>query len=386
MIQKLLERWKIEFGDPRGAKVARAPGRVNLIGEHTDYNDGYVLPYAIEHAVWIIARARPDTTIRLVSFNYNDVREACIDNLKPLNDWSDYPLGVTSIFQEEGLDVRGWDAVIGGNIPLGAGLSSSAAIEVATATALREMFHLNIDDRRLALLAQRAENKFVGVQCGIMDQFASTFGKVDHALFLDCRTLETRQIRARLGDVEIVISDTKVERGLTGSEYNTRRSQCEEAVRLLQKNRSSNIQALRDATLEDIEVCRELLPEVVYRRARHIVTENPRVLNAINALENGDIERLGELMCESHNSLRDDYEVSCPELDLLVGLALDCPGVIGSRMTGAGFGGCTVSLVQQSSLDEFHSRVAEGYEKETGRSPEITVTRPGSGAAIVDVF
>ena len=333
-----------------------------------------------------MARPRSDKAIRLISLNYDDIREAHIDGLTPRDDhpWSDYPLGVSSVFRQEGFAVGGWESVVAGNVPLGAGLSSSAAIEVATATALREMFQLDLDDRQLALLAQRAENTYVGVQCGIMDQFASTFSKKDHVLFLDCRSLETKQIPARLGDAEIVICDTKVGRGLTGSEYNTRRGQCEEGVRILQQHRSSEIQALRDVTLEDIETCRDLLPEVVYRRCRHIVTENPRVLDTIQALEIGDLDRVGRLMRESHRSLRDDYEVSCAELDLLVSLAMECPGVFGSRMTGAGFGGCTVSLVQRSDLDEFRDRVAMGYERQTGLPPEITVTRPAPGAGVVE--
>ena len=388
MIQQLLERWKKEFGGVNGAMIARAPGRVNLIGEHTDYNDGYVLPCAIEQAVWIMARARDDNTIRIASLNYNENFDTRLDRLEPLpnRSWPDYLLGVASVLQQAGHELRGWEGVVGGNVPLGAGLSSSAAIEVVTATVLREFFQLELNDRELALLAQKAENDYVGVQCGVMDQFASAFGKVDHMLFLDCRTLEIRQIPASLGAYEIVICDTKVERGLSGSEYNTRRSQCEEGARILQQRRSESIHALRDASLEDIEACRDQMPETVFRRCRHVVTENPRVLDTIEALRTGDLNRVGTLMRESHNSLRDDYEVSCPELNLLVDLAMDCQGVVGARMTGAGFGGCTVNLVEKSHLDGFRDRIVSAYEKETGRSPEITITRPAQGATIVDVF
>ncbi len=388
MIQELLERWKKEFGAPRGALVARAPGRVNLIGEHTDYNDGFVLPCAIEKAVWIMGRRRDDQTVRLISLNYDDTCESTLDHLTPRQDrpWSDYLLGVTSVLLNEGFEVQGWEGVVGGDVPLGAGLSSSAALEVATATLLRELFRLEMNDRRLALLAQRAENAYVGVQCGIMDQFASAFGEVDHVLFLDCRTQEPKQISAQLGNAAIVICDTKVERGLVDSEYNTRRSQCEEGVRVLREHRSEEIHALRDATMDDLEACRDVLSDAVYRRCKHVVTENPRVLETIDALKTGDLRRIGELMLDSHKSLRDDYEVSCKELDLLVDLAMECPGVYGSRMTGAGFGGCTVSLVDKERVTEFKNRVVEGYLRETGRDSEITVTRPGPGAAVVETF
>ena len=388
MIQQLLDRWKEEFGEVWGANVGRAPGRVNLIGEHTDYNDGFVLPCAIEPAVWILARAREDTRICLVSLNYNERHESDVNDLHPGAElsWSDYLLGVASVFQQEGYSLRGWDAVIGGDVPLGAGLSSSAAVEVATATVLREMFHLPMEDREMALLCERAENMYVGVQCGIMDQFASTFGKVDHALFLDCRTLEIRQVPAHLKDTEIVICDSKVERNLSRSQYNIRRAQCQEGVYVLREKFGERICALRDANLDDLETCRERLGDPVYRRCRHVVTENLRVLRAVAALESGDLREFGRLMMESHQSLRDDYEVSCPELDLLVDLAMECPGVAGSRMTGAGFGGCTVSLVERSCLDQFGEHVISRYARKAGREPEIHVTRPGSGAATVDVF
>jgi len=388
MIQQLLERWKTEFGSPGGSLVARAPGRVNLIGEHTDYNEGFVLPCAIEKAVWIMGRRRDDKTVRLVSLNYNEICESDIDRLVPQEDrpWSDYLLGVTNVLSNEGFEVGGWDGVVAGDVPLGAGLSSSAALEVATTVLLREMFGLDLDNRRLALLAQKAENTYVGVQCGIMDQFASTFGEVDHVLFLDCRTQEPKQIPAKLGSAAIVICDTKVERGLVDSEYNTRRSQCEEGVRILREHRSKDIRALRDATIEDLESCRDVMPDAVYRRCRHIVTENPRVLETIDALQIGDLKRIGELMLDSHRSLKDDYEVSCRELDLLVDLAMGSPGVYGSRMTGAGFGGCTVSIVEKADLPEFRNSVVEAYREKTGLIPEITVTRPGPGAAVVETF
>ncbi|HOE12495.1 MAG TPA: galactokinase [bacterium] len=388
MIQQLLDRWKEEFGEVWGAKLGRAPGRVNLIGEHTDYNDGFVLPCAIEPAVWILARAREDTRICLVSLNYNERHESDVNDLHRGTElsWSDYLLGVVSVFQQEGYASGGWDAVIGGDVPLGAGLSSSAAVEVATGTVLREMFQLPMEDREMALLCQRAENMYVGVQCGVMDQFASTFGKVDHALLLDCRSLEIRQVPAHLKDTEIVICDSKVQRNLSGSEYNIRRAQCREGVHVLREKFGERICALRDASLDDLEMCRERMSDPVYRRCRHVMTENPRVLEGVRSLESGDPAKFGRLMLESHRSLRDDYEVSCPELDLLVDLAIECRGVAGSRMTGAGFGGCTVSLVERSCLDQFCAHVISRYARKTGREPEIYVTRPGSGAAIVDVF
>ncbi len=386
MIGPLRERWGQEFGGVAGAVIARAPGRVNLIGEHTDYNDGFVLPCAIDRSIWLMARPRTDRLIRLTSLNYETRREITLEGIRQAADhhWSDYPLGVTAVLLEERFEVGGWDGIFAGDVPVGAGLSSSAAIEMATAVALREMFRLEIDDRRLALLAQRAENTYVGMQCGIMDQFASLFGREDHLLFLDCRTLETREITFRFHDVEIVICDTQVQRELTGSEYNTRRIQCLEGVRLLREHRFPTIKALRDVTPEDIESSRHLLADMIYRRCKHVVTENRRVLETVEALQVGDLQRVGRLMLESHASLRNDYEVSCRELDLLVELAMECGGTIGSRMTGAGFGGCTVSLVRYNALDEFRAQVEAGYERQTGYRPVIVVTRPAPGASIVE--
>jgi galactokinase len=295
---------------------------------------------------------------------------------------------------QSGYQLGGFEAVVDGDVPSGAGLSSSAAVEVATGTALKALFGLEVDPVRLALLSQKAENEFVGVNCGIMDQFISALGKTGHALFLDCRSLETRHVpleasrvrdqgsRAGSTDVQIVVADTAVKRGLVDSEYNTRRAECEEAVRLLGQ-RLPNVKALRDVTLEQFRQHEAELPPVVRRRARHVISENERVLASVAALSSGDLRTFGRLMDESHASLRDDYQVTVPQLDVMVDAAHTVPGVLGSRMTGAGFGGCTVSLVERDAVEEFKRRVPERYRTHTGLPPRIYVCRAVDGASLV---
>lgn len=363
-------------------QVARAPGRVNLIGEHTDYNDGFVLPMAIERDVLIAFASRADRQVVLHSLDFHEDASFSLDDIRKDEEhtWSNYCRGVASELQKDQVLLRGMDAVVQGNIPIGAGLSSSAALEVATALAFLAAADVEMDRVQVALLAQRAENRFVGMQCGIMDQFVSALGQAGHALFIDCRDLSYRAVPIP-SSVSIVICDTMTRRGLVGTAYNERREQCEEAVRLL-SGALPGISALRDVTPEDLQRFGDLLPPIVRRRAAHVVSENARVLEAARALEGGDAEAFGRLMDASHVSLRDDYEVSSKELDLMAELAREAPGCLGARMTGAGFGGATVNLVREEQVVPFVEQVAGRYESRTGLRPEITVSRPAAGAGL----
>ncbi|HEX7774423.1 MAG TPA: galactokinase [Pyrinomonadaceae bacterium] len=356
-------------------RIFRAPGRVNLIGEHTDYNDGFVMPVALDFFTWATVTPLENRKLQVFSENFNEEIEVDLDdqNLARRGHWSDYPIGVAVVLERAGYRLRGAKLHIRGEVPVGSGLSSSAAIEVSTACALVANSGLNIEGRELARLCQRAENEFVGARVGIMDQFVSLFGKAHKALLLDCRSLEFRLLPLP-DNVQLIICNTMVKHELASSAYNERRAQCEVGAKHL------NVIALRDATLEQLEQHRGGLPEVVYRRCRHVITENARVLTAGDALEQGDLDRFGKLMAESHLSLRDDYEVSSDELDLMVELAQKIEGVYGARMTGGGFGGCTVNLVRTENVEEFHARVAEGYEQVTRIKPEIYITTAADGA------
>jgi galactokinase len=353
---------------------------VNLIGEHTDYNDGFVMPAALDFSTWVRLAPLEQRKLQIHSENFNEEVEVDLDNpkLAARGHWSDYPIGVAVVMERAGHRLRGARLRIRGDVPIGSGLSSSAAIEVATACALTANSGLKIDARELALLCQRAENEFVGARVGIMDQFVSLFGQAQHALLLDCRSLEFKLLP--LPDIVRLIScNTMVKHEVASSAYNERREQCEAGVRHLAQF-YPNVRALRDVTVEQLEAHRDELPEVIYRRCRHVITENARVIEAGEALEQHDLSRFGRLMGESHVSLRDDYEVSSDELDLMVELAGQVEGVYGARMTGGGFGGSTVNLVREDKADEFRARVAEGYERVTGLKPEIYVTNAGNGA------
>ncbi|NPV08068.1 MAG: galactokinase [Anaerolineae bacterium] len=367
------------FGRPPEV-VARAPGRVNLIGEHTDYNDGFVLPVAIDRAVYVAASARADDRVTLVAVDFGERAEFALGRIErdPVHGWSNYPRGVAWVLQGRGLRLSGMDAAIHGDVPIGAGLSSSAALEVATAKALQALSGFALDDVELARAAQEAENRFVGMQCGIMDQFVSVLGRRDHALLIDCRFLEHRAV-PMLAGYRVVVADTMKRRGLVDSQYNQRRAECEAGVRLL-RQRLGGITALRDVTPAQLEEHKEVLPEVVYRRCRHVVRENERVLAAVAALGASDAATFGRLMLQSHASLRDDYEVSSPELDFMVDAALDIGGVVGTRMTGAGFGGCTVSLVREGAVGPLVEELRRRYSEWSGVAPDIYVCRAEQGA------
>jgi galactokinase len=361
-------------------RTFRAPGRVNLIGEHTDYNDGYVMPAALDFSTWVKISPLEQRKLQIFSENFAEEIEVDLDDqdLAAREHWSDYPVGVAVVLERAGHRLRGARLQIRGEVPIGSGLSSSAAIEVATACALVANSGLQIDPRELALLCQRAENEFVGARVGIMDQFVSLFGQAHKALLLDCRSLEFRLLPLP-DNVRLIICNTMVKHALASSAYNERRAQCEAGVEYMAKF-LPNVTALRDVTIEQLEEHASGLDDVVYRRCRHVITENARVLSAGDALERGDLERFGELMGESHRSLRDDYEVSSDELDLIVEIAEKIEGVYGARMTGGGFGGCTVNLVADSHAEDFQKRVSLEYERATSLSPEIYICTAANGA------
>ncbi|HJP90383.1 MAG TPA: galactokinase [Pyrinomonadaceae bacterium] len=361
-------------------RLFRAPGRVNLIGEHTDYNDGFVMPAAIDFFTWVKVSPLEQRNLQIYSENFGDEIEVDLDdpNLAPRGHWSDYPIGVTVMLERAGHRLHGARLRIRGEVPIGSGLSSSAAIEVATACALVANSNLKIDARELALLCQRAENEFVGARVGIMDQFVSLFGQAQKALLLDCRSLDFRLLPLP-DNVRLLICNTMVKHELASSAYNERRAQCEAGVKHLAQF-LPNVTALRDVTFAQLEQFGKDLPDVIYRRCRHVVTENARVLAAANALEHSDLHEFGRLMAESHQSLRDDYEVSCEELDLMVELARKIEGVYGARMTGGGFGGCTVNLVREENVEEFRAEVGRQYEQITRLKPEIYICSASNGA------
>ncbi len=378
-------------GDAEGKiHVVRAPGRVNLIGEHTDYNDGFVLPAAIDRDVLMAVRRRGDRRVQVYSLDYRERVEFNLDRIEhdPAHPWSNYIRGTLSILAGKGAPLRGMDLVVTGEVPQGAGLSSSAALETATAVAARVVGGFELAGPELALACQEAENRFVGVNCGIMDQFASALGKVGNALFIDCRSYQYELVPVPEG-YRIVICDSGVRRGLRDSDYNLRRAQCEEAVRLLRRD-LPHIKALRDVSPEELALLGAKLPEEVRKRAKHIILENERVQRSVAALRGGDVAEFGRLMDESHVSLRDLFEVSCPELDVLVDVAAGLPGVAGARMTGAGFGGCTVNLVREDLVDDFGREVLAEYARRVDPArlaarPQVYVYRAEDGAGeIID--
>ncbi len=388
LISNLLSAYRNSFhSDPE--IIIRAPGRVNLIGEHTDYNDGFVLPVAIDRYVYLAASkcVSPLATIRSIDFDQSATFR--ITELEPKSDrgwiadrapWANYPAGVAWALRENRSIFNGLDAAFTSTVPIGAGLSSSAAVDVAFATAWKKLYGLKIEGAALAKLCQRADNDFVGIGSGIMDQLISVLGSKDNALFVDCRSLKTENVPLP-HNVAIVVADTKVKRSLVSSAYNERRSQCEEATSIL-KRTDDSILALRDVSPELLLARQADLPPLIFRRARHVVGENRRVLLAVDALKRSDLIEVGRLMKDSHLSLRDDYEVSCKELDAMVDCAWSIDGVIGSRMTGAGFGGCTVSLVEIDHTDRFVEELHVAYKQKTGIEPAIYVCHASDGATI----
>jgi galactokinase len=357
--------------------IIRAPGRVNLIGEHTDYNDGYVMPLAIDRAVWIAARPRADDYVTLYSMDFDQVAETSLmEIVKRENLWVEYVQGVAWALQEAGHTLRGWNGVIAGDVPIGAGLSSSAAIELASARTFCAVANIPWNAPEMAKLCQIVENDWIGVKTGIMDQMISATGVADHAVLIDCRWLHLDPVPLPPGTA-IVVLDTATRRELVTSEYGKRREQCETAARIC------NVPALRDVILPQLEAVADLMDEVVYRRARHVVSEDARTLAAANAMRVGDAETLGKLMNASHTSLRDDFEVSSDALNLIVECAREHEACIGARMTGGGFGGCAVALVRADAAEDFARKVAATYQERSGKTPAVYVCHATDGAAII---
>ncbi len=387
MKEKVKTKFEELFGNEGEIKEYFAPGRVNLIGEHTDYNGGHVFPCALTMGTYAVARKRNDNKLRLYSMNFEKlgVLESTIDNLRynPKEDWINYPKSMIWAMKDEGFNIdKGFDIVYYGTIPNSSGLSSSASIEVLTGFVLKDLFNLDLDMIKLALLGQKAENKYVGVNCGIMDQFVIANGKKDCAVFLDTANLEYEYAPIKLEDAKIVIMNTNKKRGLGDSKYNERRAECEEALKELQQK--LNIKSLGELTEEEFEENKDLIKsEIRQKRARHAVYENQRTIKAVKALESNKIEELGKLMIASHNSLRDDYEVTGKELDTLVEESLKQDGVIGARMTGAGFGGCAVSIVKSDKVDDFIKNVGKEYKEKIGYEANFYAVEIGNGPTIL---
>lgn len=389
MKKKLFDMFAELFGDSEGARFYFSPGRVNLIGEHTDYNGGHVFPCALTLGTYGAARKRKDNKIHLYSMNLDSfgVVEASLDDLtnKKEYNWANYPLGIVWAFKEKGHTITsGFDMVIWGNIPNGSGLSSSASLEVLTGVILTDLFEIkDLSMTDLALIGQYSENNFNGCNCGIMDQFAVAMGKKDHAIFLNTSDLSYEYAPCVLDGAKIVITNSKVKHSLVDSAYNDRRNECAAALKALQSE--LDIQALGDLTPEEFEAHKSLIKdEIQLQRAKHAVYENQRTIDAVTALKAGDIESFGKLMNQSHISLRDDYDVSCEEIDILVDLAWKIPGVLGSRITGGGFGGCTVSIVKDESIDTFIETIGKTYLEKVGHEAEFYTVDIGDGASRLD--
>lgn len=360
-----------------------SPGRVNLIGEHTDYNEGFVLPAAINKAIYLAVGPRSDNELHFVAHDLNETHQGLLSNVTPTQSWADYLLGVVAQFQLAGYPIGGLNCVFGGTIPMGAGLSSSAALENGVGFALNELYDLGLDRVTILKLSRRAENEFVGAKVGIMDMFASMMGKADHVIKLDCRSLEYTYAPLRMEGISIVLCDSQVKHSLVTSEYNTRRAQCETGVRFLQTF-YPDIKSLRDVTMPMLDEHLRDTEPLIYRRCAYVVQENRRLLDGVAALEANDIATFGQLMYGSHEGLSRWYEVSCPELDTLVDIARQQPGVLGARMMGGGFGGCTINLVREDSLDAFTTLITEQYKARTGKDTYIHVCKIQNGTHVIN--
>lgn len=383
MKNMVLDRFKKVFGDNEGVSVFFAPGRVNLIGEHTDYNAGHVFPCALTIGTYAAARTREDNKLRFNSMNFEEcgVIESSLEELTPSKEagWTNYPKGVMWAFTERGMKMPcGLDMVIYGNIPNGSGLSSSASLEVLTGYMLKDLYGFDVTNVELAQIGQYSENNFNGMNCGIMDQFASAMGKKDNAIFLDTSDLSFEYAPIKLDGMKIVVTNSKVKHSLVDSAYNDRRSSCEKALAELQEVISIN--GLGELSIEEFEAHKDAVKDDDRRlKAKHAVYENQRTISAVKALREGDIEEFGRLMNQSHISLRDDYDVSCEEIDVLVDAAWSVPGVIGSRITGGGFGGCTVSIVKDEAIDAFKDTLTKAYKDKCNLVPEFYVVSIGDG-------
>jgi galactokinase len=380
--QQVTTAFTKKFGAPPQL-VVRAPGRVNLIGEHTDYNDGFVLPMAIDRGIWLALRPREDDQVAVHSLDFGEMAVFHLNTLKNTKSgWIEYIKGVAWALQQHGYTLRGWEGFMAGNVPKGAGLSSSAALELATARAFQQVSGFAWDAPQMAKLSQLAENKWVGVNCGIMDQMISAAGEAGHALLIDCRSLETQSVPLPPtldgSNTAVVILDTSTRRGLVDSAYNERRQQCEAAAAFF------GVKALRDVSIAEFLAEADNLEPLTKKRAKHVITENLRTLNAAKAMQTADAALLGQLMNESHISMRDDFEITNDALNVMVAVAQEQPGCFGARMTGGGFGGCAVALVHEEKVDEFVTVVSQQYQQQTNLAPKIYVCQPSDGASSVN--
>jgi galactokinase len=377
--RELISAFQERYG--RAPRVFRAPGRVNLIGEHTDYNDGYVLPMAIDRDTVVAIAPRHDQLLRIWSLNLNDSQDLDLENPGKgcTGRWTDYAEGIAAALASRGVLLVGADIALKSDVGIGSGLSSSAALEISLGAALAAIAESPLDGLSLALAGQTAEHRHVGTKCGLMDQYTSVHARKDHAILLDCRSLEARQIPLRLTPYQVVICDSRIRHALASSEYNQRQKDCQTGVQLL-KSALPDIRALRDVSIGQLDASRPILSEAVYRRCKHVITENERTMQAAEALATGKMVLVGKLMSASHLSLKEDYQVSCRELDILVESAESQPGVLGARMTGGGFGGCTVNLVETNRLESFSESVSREYQDRTGIVPEIFAARAAAGA------
>jgi len=383
--EMMLAAWRSRFGEAEGVMWSRAPGRVNIIGEHTDYNNGYVLPIAIDRDIVVAFRPNASRQVNLRAANLDDEGSFSLVDPKadPAHPWMVYPLGVAKLLAEKGIEVPGLDVVFHGTVPLGGGLSSSAALEVAFCMAYCRAAGVAMPRKEMALLCQQAEHRFAGVKCGIMDQFVALHAARGKAVYLDCRDLRHELLPCAFEGARFVVCDTRVKHELASGEYNKRRAQCEEAAAVLAEF-IGDVKSLRDVNIHQFKAFQDRIPSPMRERARHVITENARVLAARQAMLRGNPIELGILMDVSHDSLDEYYEVTCEELNLLVKLARDCKGVYGSRMTGGGFGGCTVSLVGVEHLDAFCETVGKGYRERTGIDPHVYVVEAAQGAEILE--
>jgi galactokinase len=378
MIEKVTLKFRqIYNADP---EIFRSPGRVNILGEHTDYNDGFVLPAAIDKAIYIAIGKREDELIHLYAQDFDQMHDSSLQDVQPTpKQWPNYILGVVDQLQKRGLKIGGFNLVIDGEVPLGAGLSSSAAVECATAFALNSMFNLGLDRMTMVKIAQKAEHTFAGVMCGIMDQFASMFGKKDHVVKLDCRSLEYEYVPLDLKGIKILLLNTNVKHNLASSEYNTRRLECEKGISIIRAHHPQ-VQSLRDVTIDMLnEFVKEQDP-LIYRRCKYVVEENERLIGACEDLKRGDLVSLGKTMYATHKGLSEDYEVSCRESDFLVDYVKNNPAVLGARMMGGGFGGCTINLVHEDAIDQLIVDTGREYTKATGLTMTPYIAQVGNGS------
>ncbi|MBR6278513.1 MAG: galactokinase [Bacteroidales bacterium] len=381
LLEKITEKFKELYGvEPL---LIRAPGRINLIGEHTDYNEGYVLPCAVSPAIYFAMSNREDGKVCLNSYDYGSYCEFKIDQKdRPKEQWASYLYGITQIIQEKGYKISGFNCVFGGDVPVGAGMSSSAALESGLCLGISQLNNLNLDKMEMAKIGQRSEHEYVGVKCGIMDQFASIFGKQNHCVRLDCRSLKYEYSKLEMKDYIFVLTDSKVKHSLASSEYNTRREECAAGVKAIQ-TKFPNINSLRDATIEQLNAVVGEITDTVYNRCKYVIEEDSRVIEACNALNNNDLVKFGNLLYLSHNGLSKMYEVSCKELDFLVDQTKKMDYILGSRMMGGGFGGCTLSLIKADKLQEYKSVIAPLYKEKFGIECKFYAATAEDGTALV---